>query len=625
MSSVSERQERLYSRQTSNDDASQELHTHRWEMTSPMLSSPHYTDKNHLVACDVQHLGRARSQSLGSATDRDRLMVQHEIYDALQQRRGQQDYDEKMPKQLQQLIPPYKSLLQKSSKVIAQPIELPSEEEELWAVPQQIESFPLNDLPTPPPESLVYAKLAVGNPIWISIMYGMINATIVLPVLMSFGSIIYQNEAYQPYINQLIKLTIVSGMVHQICFSTVSSLPFAVGQVQDAGLIFLSSMATDMVNYCHSRDYNDQALLATATIGLGICTAVLGCGLILVGKLKLAQYVQQLPTCVIGGYLAYIGWFCGVSGLSIMAGVPKVTPTIFWNKIVFILPGLCSGILIYVLVRYLQHMAVLPTCIVILFGIFYLVLWFTNTTVADATQEGWIRPSDPPPSFLHTWDYLKFDHVVWSALPRLVGTELSMIFVVALSSSLDVAAIELELDQPLNYNHELTTVGLSNVISGLSGGYTGSYIFSQSIFSLRAGIRSPLAGYVLACCQLLILIVPFPVLAFVPSFFYGALLSLIWVDLMYEWLWEVRSRMTSVEYIISLVTFGSMHVLAVEWGILLGVGVYAGCAMTGINVGEPKSSIQSSNSQVKKPLNGQEGVKLLHTNGSSNNYGSLPS
>lgn len=45
-----------------------------------------------------------------------------------------------------------------------------------------------------------------------------------------------------------------------------------------------------------------------------------------------------------------------------------------------------------------------------------------------------------------------------------------MFLVVAFSSSLDVAAIEMELGAPLDYNHELKTVGISNAISGILGG-----------------------------------------------------------------------------------------------------------------------------------------------------------
>lgn len=60
----------------------------------------------------------------------------------------------------------------------------------------------------------------------------------------SFGTIIYHDAAYGPYLPTLIKLTVISSMVHQLCFSTFSSLPYSIGQVQDAGLIFLSAMAS---------------------------------------------------------------------------------------------------------------------------------------------------------------------------------------------------------------------------------------------------------------------------------------------------------------------------------------------------------------------------------------------
>jgi SulP family sulfate permease len=42
-----------------------------------------------------------------------------------------------------------------------------------------------------------------------------------------------------------------------------------------------------------------------------------------------------------------------------------------------------------------------------------------------------------------------------------------------------VAAIEMDMGSALDTNAELITVGVSNALSGLLGGFTGSYIFSQ--------------------------------------------------------------------------------------------------------------------------------------------------
>ena len=431
------------------------------------------------------------------------------------------------------------------------------------------------------------SKKEEKNPAWVCFMYGMINATIVIPVVMSFGGVIYKNGAFAPYAPVLIKLTMVSGVIHQLCFSSLSSLPFAVGSVQDAGLIFLSSMATDMVDYCRSRGYDDEVMLATVTIGLSAATATLGFGLIVVGKLRLAGYVQMLPTSVVAGYLAFIGWFCGKSGVGLMAGTSDLlTLPILIENLVHILPGVFGGVFIYFSVRVLRHVAVLPTCILILLLMFYTGLSLTGSSIAQATVNGWIREAEPAPVWYLTWDYLKLNKVVWSALPQLLLTELSMVFVVALSSSLDVAAIELELKSPLNYNQELIMVGISNVVSGLTGGYTGSYIFSQSIFSLRSGIRSRLAGFVLAFCQVIVIVTPFPILAYVPNFFYGSLLLMICIDLMYEWLWDFRTKVTTAEYVIALATFGLMQFLGVEYGIFAGLVIYFGCWRLGIDVGE---------------------------------------
>lgn len=75
---------------------------------------------------------------------------------------------------------------------------------------------------------------------------------------------------------------------------------------------------------------------------------------------------------------------------------------------------------------------------------------------------------------------------------------IGMVFVVSFSSCLDVAAISMDMGQALDTNNELMTVGISNFLSGLAGGFTGSYIFSQTIFTYRTGCRSRWIGVLVA-------------------------------------------------------------------------------------------------------------------------------
>ena len=78
-------------------------------------------------------------------------------------------------------------------------------------------------------------------------------------------------------------------------------------------------MARDMVSKLNAMGANDASILATVTIGLSTSTLVLGCALLLIGKLRLAFHCQLLPSSVVGGYLAYIGFFCGQAGLAFIA------------------------------------------------------------------------------------------------------------------------------------------------------------------------------------------------------------------------------------------------------------------------------------------------------------------
>lgn len=62
-------------------------------------------------------------------------------------------------------------------------------------------------------------------------------------------------------------------------------------------------------------------------------------------------------------------------------------------------------------------------------------------------------------------------------------------------TSAPAAAIQQDTPFRLDFNRELTTIGISNIACGALGcGFTGSLIFSQTIFTGRAGVLSRVNG-----------------------------------------------------------------------------------------------------------------------------------
>lgn len=71
--------------------------------------------------------------------------------------------------------------------------------------------------------------------------------------------------------------------------------PFA----QDAGLIFLSRMTTEVAGKVLLAGGTAEEAVATALAATALATASMGVALVLIGKLKLARFVAYLPMPVV--------------------------------------------------------------------------------------------------------------------------------------------------------------------------------------------------------------------------------------------------------------------------------------------------------------------------------------
>lgn len=429
-------------------------------------------------------------------------------------------------------------------------------------------------------------------------MFGLVNSILAIPGLYGYAAIIFRHPIFTPYLSELAKLVLWSSMIHQIVFTFASSLPFAIAQVQDAGLIFLSVMATNIVNQLTSHSYityhgeklTTPEIVSTTLVMLCICTALLGIVLIVIGKFKLATYVSYIPMPVIGGYLAFIGFFCFAAGVGMCINKPINTFMDFQEinelkDIVLILPGLIAGIVLVLISRFVTHFAALPCAMISLPIIFYIICFGTGHSLSDAQSYGWIADTSSTltsaastsggasstPSALSIFElYLHKIHIqdIWM---QQFPTWLAMTIVVAFSACLDIAAIEMDMKKPLRINSELTLVGISNFVSGLFGGYTGSYIFSQTILTYRTKTNSRLVGMVVIVCELALFILPFSLMAYVPNFFFASTLIYIAIEIMYEWLVLIYFKILFREYFILFCTFIIINVTSIQTGMLMGL------------------------------------------------------
>ncbi|BDA44720.1 Uncharacterized protein C24H6.11c [Coccomyxa sp. Obi] len=414
------------------------------------------------------------------------------------------------------------------------------------------------------------------------ILYGFINAIVGAPTMISFAAIIFQDDLYAPYLGQLAKLAFLASAVHQAVFTIFSTLPFAVGQVQDVGLIFLSAMATSIAHLCEKNGYDPHEALGTSLLTLAISTFIVGFLIVLVGHFRLATLTQYVPLSAIGGYLGYVGYFCIAAGVALACDV-EIDSFTSWkhlanqDALIKLVPAVGATAALLLTLKHSRNPFVLPVVLVAIPASFHIVLLATGTSMQQAADAGWLMQPEPPRYFWEIYELynikdLKFDGVYFPGMLQQIPKLLALFFVVAFGSSLDVAAIQADSPEPLDYNHELKTVGLSNMVTALSGaGMTGSYIFSQTIFSMRAGVKTRIHGIIIAVSELVLFLVPISVVQYIPTFFFGSLLILFGVEITLDWLIYSYRKVTRMEFLLLWATYLAIMYTDLERGIGAGI------------------------------------------------------
>lgn len=280
---------------------------------------------------------------------------------------------------------------------------------------------------------------------------------------------------------------------------------------------------------------------------------------------------------VVAGYLAYIGYFCLQAGVALCISKAMTTVT-DWQYVLtdadnalLAAPGLIAGLLLTYLSRTATNDAILPAAMVAIPIVFYVIIWWTGIGLEGAREGGWVGEVNPPVPVSDLFQLVTFSAIRWDLINEILFTWVGMVFVVSFASCLDVAAISMDMGEALDTNKELSTVGICNIMSGLTFGFTGSYIFSQTIFTYRTQVHTRWIGICIMMVFAYVVSSPINILQVAPLFFLGSTLIFIGYDLVYEWLVEIRHKVFLSEYAIVWATFLAIQVVGMDAGIILGV------------------------------------------------------
>lgn len=281
-----------------------------------------------------------------------------------------------------------------------------------------------------PQQSKDTAKTKGGLPYYI--IYAIVNVIISLPGLYGYSAVIFNNPVFNDHMNALSKLVIFSSLVHQLGFLLFSSLNFAIGTVQDAGLVFLSSMSNKIANHMLDDGHTQEEIVSTTLVLLSAGTALLGIVLILMGKFQLADAVSYLPMPVVGGYLAFIGYFCLEAGVALCISESIMVPS-DWRylldpqNLLLAIPGLVAGLCMTLVSRKVENDAALPLFMVLIPSIFYIIIFAAGIGMDGAREGGWVGEVAPPVPISDLFKLVDFSQVQWSLVCDILPTWIGMV------------------------------------------------------------------------------------------------------------------------------------------------------------------------------------------------------
>lgn len=446
-----------------------------------------------------------------------------------------------------------------------------------------------------------------GNGIVANIMAGVIAGLKIVLGMVAFSSLTF-GKSELPAVADLFPTGINMNMLSAVICLSISAL-FSnmniLSSPQDIPALLLAELIEHL-----AEQVQPENLKATALAAVWLTALVGGVFVLVLGSLKVGPMFQKIPTPVIGGFVATLGFQTLKSAISILLstrfwvdGSFDVASLSLWTTWAHFLLGLYALFSIRYLPFYVKahvkepflQSIVGPCCLISPMIAFYAVLAMRGQVSEDLDSLrafGWVYQKKPTEPFYMVWSHTyDWSRVEWSAFTdsSYAVTDLVLILLSTLAAILGIisGAEEIPARAPLDLDRELQVMGLQNVLVGAAGGNLGYVQMGLSVNLVRDGGTHRVSHLAAVLFVLGVFMSSVQVSSFVPKFFLQGIFLNLGMGFIKSNLVDQFGRMDSLSYWSMYVVVACGLAFTLQTAVFVGLIIQAALMLTISSRSEP--------------------------------------
>lgn len=400
---------------------------------------------------------------------------------------------------------------------------------------------------------------------------GLMNGLTAVLVVTSLASLVFSGALPQQ-VPQGVALALMSVAIGSLAVTLFSSYPATIYVVQDGPAAIMALAANAIVLQLAGVP---EKQLPSVLAAVALSALLTGVTYSLLGIFKLGNLIRYIPYPVIGGFLAGTGWLLFKGSLDLMArgtvGLADLPGLLAPELLLAWLPPLALAVGLVFLLRRFSHPYLLTGFSVAIVAAFYAILYFTQTSLAQAEAQGWLMIGMGASAVWQPLTPASLPLVDWTAVFGQLPNILTAVFTSLMALLLGASGLEVSARRPISLNQELKASGLANLVSGAFSGLVGYPAISLSVVGRRVGLESRVFPLLTGLVALTILGVGLGALRYFPLPLLGFLLFFFGLSFLSDWLLDGWKRLARIDYAIVWLILLVVASLGFLQGVLVGL------------------------------------------------------